>query len=396
MSSLHRLLSYSLVLFAALSSPAFAAERFPIHAWIGVPADQTTAARYKELADCGFTSSFSSFPNVKSTAAALDIAQAAGIKLFISLPELAANPEATARQFMNHPALGGYHLQDEPSAADFPRLAKWLDRIEAVDKSHPCYINLFPTYANAQQLGCPTYQEHVDRFIREVPVPFISFDHYPIVGRQIRGDWYQNLEIIRNASLKSQKPFWAFCLSVAHGPYPVPTIAHLRLQAFSDLAYGAQCIQYFTYWTPVDSNWNFHDGPIDAKGHRTATYALVKQMNAEIQGLAPVFLGGRILSVAHTGHQPSGTIAYKPAEPVKSLQTDGSGGLVSLLAKSDQRYLAIVNRDIAAPMALKITFDPAVSIRCVDKAGTSKPIPNAAYSTRIDPGDICLFAWPAR
>ncbi len=393
MPSLHRLISFSLVLSTVLSVRAFAAGRFPIHAWASVPADQTTAQRYRELADCGFTSSFSGFPDPKSAAAALDVAQSAGVKLFISLPQLADNPEATARRFMYHPALGGYHLQDEPSAAEFPKLARWTARIEAVDRSHPCYINLFPTYADAQQLGCPTYQEYVDRFISRVPVRFISFDHYPIVGGQVRGDWYQNLEIIRNASINTRKPFWAFCLSVAHGPYPVPTIAHLRLQAFSDLAYGAQCIQYFTYWTPSDSPWNFRDGPIDARGNRTATYSLVKQMNAEIQALAPVFLGCRVLSVAHTDPQPAGTTAYRPAEPVKSLQTDGSGALVSLLANSGHRYLAVVNRDIAKPMTLRIAFAPAASVRSVDKTGISKPLPDASYSGQLDPGDICLFAW---
>lgn len=399
MSFLHHLIClavfHSLVLF--LSLPACAAERFPIHAWIGVPAEHTTLARYKELAECGFTTSFSSFPDARSAAAALDIAQAAGVKLFIALPELAADPEATAKRFMSHPALGGYHLQDEPSAADFPRLAQWLARIESIDKSHPCYINLFPTYASAQQLGCPTYQEHIDRYLKQVPVPFISFDHYPIVGQQLRADWYQNLEIIRNASLKTEKPFWAFCLSVAHGPYPIPTIAHLRLQAFSDLAYGAQCIQYFTYWTPgSDATFTFHDAPIDPKGNRTATYGVVKQMNAEIQALAPIFLGSRVVAVAHTGQPPAGTAAYKPADPVKSLQTDGPGAVASLLAKSDQRYLVIVNRDFTTAMALEITFDPAVSIRSIDKAGASSPIPNARYATRIAPGDMCIFSWAVR
>jgi hypothetical protein len=385
-------------LLAALFLPSLvlAADRIPIHAWASIPSDQTSVERYKELADCGFTTSFSGFTNAKATTAALDAARAAGIKLFISLPELSANPQATAKAFMTHPALAGYHLQDEPSAADFPRLAKWLSQIESVDKTHPCYINLFPTYATAEQLGCPTYKEHVERFTRQVGVPFISFDHYPIVGQKLRGDWYENLEIIRDASLKSEKPFWAFCLSVAHGPYPVPTLAHLRLQVFSDLAYGAQCIQYFTYWTPVDPHWNFHDAPIDPKGNRTDTYALVKQMNGEIQALAPVFLGCRVLAVSHTGRQPTGTTPYKPADPVISLQTEGAGAVVSLLAKSNQRYVAIVNRDFTAPMTLKITFDPAVSIRIVDKAGASTPIPKGLYAARIAPGDICLFNWDAR
>ncbi len=392
--SLMRSIHLIIVLWV-FSSLASAAERFPIHAWIGVPAEQTTLVRYKELAECGFTSSFSGFPNAKAVAAALDIAHEAGVKLIISLPDLAKEPEATARQFMTHPALAGYYLQDEPSAADFPRLAKWLVRIESVDKSHPCYINLFPTYASAQQLGCPTYQEHVDRFIEQVPVRLVSFDHYPIVNEAIRPDWYQNLEIIRAASLRAGKPFWAFCLSVAHGPYPIPTIAHLRLQAHSNLAYGAQCIQYFTYWTPgSDATFTFHDAPIDQKGNRTATYAVVKEMNAEIQSLGSIFLGCKVHSVWHTGPQPAGTVLYEPAAPVLSLDTDAPA-LVSHLTKSGRHYLAIVNRDLKTDMKLQIAFAPGSRISVLGKSGSLEALGGAKHSSRFTPGAMAIFSWPA-
>ena len=44
------------------------------------------------------------------------------------------------------------------------------------------------------------------------------------------------------------KPLWAFTLLTPHsGAYAQPTIGGLRLQAFSDLAYGAQAIQHFTF-----------------------------------------------------------------------------------------------------------------------------------------------------
>lgn len=368
----------------------------PIHAWVGIPQEQTSVERYKELAECGFTTSFSGFSSVKSALAALDSAQAAGVKLFISLPQLEKDPEGTVRLLQNHPALAGYHLRDEPSAGDFADLAPWTARIQAVDKAHPCYINLFPTYASAEQLGCPTYQEHVDRFVKLVPVPFMSFDHYPVVGNALRADWYQNLEIIRNASLAAHKPFWAFVLSVAHGPYPVPTPAHLRVQAYSDLAYGAQCIQYYTYWTPVDATWNYRDGPIDAKGNRTATYARVRDMNREIRALAPVFIGSDVLSVGHTGQLPAGTKQYEPQAPVLSLKTGGAGAVVSILSQPERRYLVIVNRDINNNLPLSIRFDAAVGVARLDKAPEVQPLRDGAFDGELSPGDICIFTWPAK
>src|SRR5437868_3488260 len=104
-------------------------------------------------------------------------------------------------------------------------------------------------------------------------------------------NWRNRRKRWRSGS-RSIRPLQAttFALTVAHGPYPIPTIEQLRVQVFSDLAYGAQGIQYFTYWTSKSDTWNFHEAPIDVSGKRTAVYDRVKQMNAEIRALSPVFL----------------------------------------------------------------------------------------------------------
>ena len=378
-------------LFGALAAPA--AERFPIIAWSGVPQNHTSLERYKELADCGFTHSFSSFSDVESVTRALDIAKQVDVRLLVSLPPLQSDPEGTVRKLKSHPALGGYYLRDEPSTTDFAELAAWVKRIQAVDAEHPCVINLFPTYATPGQLGAKDYQAHVDQFVKQVPVPLLSFDHYPIVDERVRGDWHQNLEIIRSASAGSGKPFWAFCLSVAHNPYPIPTITHLRLQAFTNLVYGAQGIQYFTYWTPGDtSTWNFHEGPIAADGKRTKTYDVVKQANGEIQAVADVFLGSRVEALGQMGEPlPTGTKAFVPMGPIRSIDAKGAGVLVSMLSKGARRYLVIVNRDLKQPAAVKIEIDPAIE---VTEVGKSRRSPKQPVS--IDAGDIYVLSWAAR
>jgi hypothetical protein len=380
------------LLFASFAGAA-PPERFPIIAWSGVPENHTTLERYKELADCGFTHSFSSFSDLKSLMRALDVAKQVDVRLLVNLPALQKDPEGTVKALVAHPALGGYYLRDEPSRADFAELGAWVKRIQAVDAEHPCVINLFPTYATPGQLGARDYQTHVDQFIREVPVPLISFDHYPIVGEGVRGDWHQNLEIIRSASAASGKPFWAFCLSVAHNPYPLPTITHLRLQAFTNLAYGAQGIQYFTYWTPGDtSTWNFHEGPIAADGKRTKTYDVVKQANEEIQGLASVFVGARVESVGYVGAPPpAGGKAFLAVGPIKSIEAKGAGVLVSMLSKGAQRFLVIVNRDLKQTAAVNIGIDSTVE---VSGAGKSRVVRGEPVS--VDPGDIYILSWPAR
>ncbi|MCX6223187.1 MAG: hypothetical protein NTV01_00275, partial [Bacteroidia bacterium] len=127
--------------------------QIPILAWYGIPAGETTVARYQELKDAGITYHFSGFPNADAMQKALDIASKVGIKMIVSCPELKSEPEKTVRRFMNHPAVVGYHLMDEPNIALFPELSSWAKRIQSVDSKNFCYINLFPNFADSTQLG---------------------------------------------------------------------------------------------------------------------------------------------------------------------------------------------------------------------------------------------------
>ena len=167
----------------------------------------------------------------------------------------------------------------------------------------------------------------------------------------------------------------------------------LRLQVFSDLAYGAQGIQYFTYWTPCDTTWNFNNGPISPEGKRTVVYDRIRQVNSEIASLSPVFMGSSVISVSHTGENiPQGT---KPLEalpqPIKVLKTEGKGAVVSILKNGVDNYLVIVNRDFLLPMTLYIECEN--NVRKVLKDGTL--VQAGVYEPKlvIDPGDITVYTW---
>ena len=366
--------------------------QIPILAWYSIPPEQTTVDRYLELKGSGITHNLSFFNDAESMSGALDTAWKAGIKMIVYCPELKSATEKTVKRFMAHPAVAGYMLRDEPNRSDFPELAEWAKKIRKTDDNHFCYLNLFPNYATEEQLGTKTYQEHVDLFVREVPVQFISFDHYPVLGDSLRANWYENLEIISEAARKAAKPFWAFALSVAHGKYPVPTIAQLRLQVFSDLAYGAQGIQYFTYWTPLDTTWKFNNGPVTLVGKRTVVYDRIREVNKEIASLSNVFLGAKVISVSHTGVIPQGTrpLAELP-KPVKSLKTEGTGAVVSYLENGPSSYLVIVNRDFKNPMTLYIECEN--SVKKIFKDGSSTPADAYQSRSEIDPGDIAIYSW---
>ncbi len=386
------LIIISFCLLCGCTSEKRQKEQLPVLAWYSIPAEQTSVQRYLELKDAGFTHNLSTFPDVSALLAALDTAQAAGIKMIAACPELKTATEETVKKLMNHPALAAYMLRDEPNRKDFPELGEWARKIRSVDSSHFCYLNLFPNYASEEQLGTETYQEHVDLFIKEIPLEIVSFDHYPVVGDSLRANWYENLEIVSAAAKEAGKPFWAFTLSVAHGPYPIPTLAHMRLQVFSDLAYGAQGIEYFTYWTPpYDTLWKFNTAPISVEGTRTSTYDKVKQLNEEIKGLSSVFQGSEVLWTAHTGDNiPSGT---KPLGPlpgqVELIETEGTGAVVSMLKNNRHSYLVIVNRDFLKPMDLTISFRE--DVKRIMKDGSEMYCEKNNNNFEIEPGDIIIF-----
>jgi hypothetical protein len=57
------------------------------------------------------------------------------------------NVTALVKEVNDHPAVFGYYLRDEPSAAMFPGLEKVAGVIRELAPGKWPYINLFPNYA---------------------------------------------------------------------------------------------------------------------------------------------------------------------------------------------------------------------------------------------------------
>ncbi|MBP1664101.1 MAG: hypothetical protein H6Q19_1241 [Bacteroidetes bacterium] len=369
-------------------------QTMPILAWYSIPEAFSTTERFGELAETGINLHFSFYSNANEVQKALDLAGNSLLKVIISCPELETETEKTVRRFMYHPALAGYYLQDEPTASQFGKLREWVKRVRAVDSIHYCYINLFPNDVKPRKLEASGYRSYVNRFLKEVSVWFLSFDHYPVMGETLRPIWYENLEIIAAASRKYNLPFWAFALTTAHDYYPVPDMAELRLQVYSNLAYGAQAIQYFTYWTPPVDAYDFHHGPITLDGKRTNAYDLIKAMNTEIRALSGVFLGATVMSVHHTGTTiPKGTKRLKklPA-PFLKIDTGNSGAVVSYLKNGDKKYLIIVNRSFLKPLDLRIELN-SNSVRQVLKNGRVNLLPSGSACFQVEAGDVLILRY---
>jgi hypothetical protein len=64
-----------------------------------------------------------------------------------------ADIDAIAAYYGGKNGLQGYHLYDEPSVHEMTRLQQTSERLKLGDPNHMSFVNLFPTYASAAQLG---------------------------------------------------------------------------------------------------------------------------------------------------------------------------------------------------------------------------------------------------
>lgn len=354
--------------------------KFPIVAWTGITAEESDY-KMEVMRDCGINVYLGWYNTVEEVIMTLDNAQEAGVKAILSCDDILYHPAEFVPKVMSHPALFGYHIEDEPETNEFEMLSQIVNGILKVDDTHPCYINLYPNWAWGD---IDSYRYKLNAFLTKVPQRFLSFDHYPI--REIYGvstlreEWYKNLEDIRYVAKAKKVPFWAFALSLSVGDEaekcPIPTTAELRLQQFSNLAYGAQGFQY----------WTFHG---IYRTSKSQIYDRVLQVNKELQALSKNFLGAEVTDVWHTGAElPYGTRALeKMPEGIKSLATSDKGAVVSRVVKGSNTYIAIVNKDYQADMTLDIEF-----------SGKAMKFDNMGYKAEaqservtLSPGNIIVY-----
>ena len=340
--------------------PVSVAAEIPILGFIGAYSADHRLEDYRAMRDAGFDVSVDGYDSIGEITLSLNLARQVGIKLMVAGRQIMDFPAETAEAIRNHPALFGYMLGDEPRMADFDTYKHRYHAIRAADSTHLCYQNLFPYYGDEllETIGAASYEEYLRKF-SEIPLPQISFDFYPIWDYDIRPTWYYTLEAVRRESLRTGVPFWAFVLSTPHVGYPQPTLEMLRLQIYSNLAYGAQAIQYFTFRTPPqDDTYDYHNGPITLEGQKTETYNIVRDMNRELHEVIPFFDGCTVERVGHLLEVPLGTERFNGApRGLRRLKVVGTrGAVVSVLRQGDKRYLAVVNKDFETDLRVDIAF----------------------------------------
>ena len=420
------------VVCCALLHPLFAGVQLPIVGWGGYSQEEATVEKFLEAKDAGFTHLTQWCETPADARRALDEAEKAGIKLIVGLgnhyglERMSAEAEAFTAAVKDSPALEYYYITDEPHIKLAEKIRDCVKRYEELDTKHPCYVNLFGAMCDRwnrndvkrqrKYTGCDTVEEYLRRFYDIVPLKMVSFDFYPVLSFKplMDGDfrlhgqrvflkerWYETLEKESAIGRERKIPMFAFVLATAHrhypeNDYPVPTMAHMRLQLYSNLAYGAQGIQYFKYVQQREYS-GFNNAPILVNGRRSPVFDLVRELNKEIQARAFVFRGADVQGVWHTGLDiPLGTKRFEPnvLPPfVKTFSTPkGDTAVVSWLKNGNKDYVVVVNRDPNEDISFAATFEPGTEV--VRRDGTRANA--SAYEDYfwLEPGDAAIFAAP--
>ncbi len=198
---------------------------------------------------------------------------------------------------------------------------------------------------------------YVELFVKTVQPQFLSYDHYALMDDGTAAGWLLPESGIHAQGIaRHNLPFWNTVLSCAHFNYAEPTPAGFRFQAYTTLAYGGRGISYFTYFGRYRGNYRL--SPIDAFGHKTPTWDMLRDVNLQIQCLGPVYITLKSINVFHYPDVPSGCSGIETSKLLKSVTGDnllvgefeGPGG---------QPFVMVVNKDLhkSTPFWVKFKED---------------------------------------
>ena len=398
----------------AAESPLPPISKMPLFAW-GWPFSVSDAlsGRYMEVRECGCNLLIQSVKTEEQARKCLDAAVAAGIRLVLHWGEPRKNPQALL-PIMDHPGLAAHYLWDEPNIKKMPEIGAIARNISSVDHTHPLYMNWFGILEHDLEkwYGTTSYVEYLEPSIKEIKTDLYSLDVYPVYAPRyakrpfffrgedihLRKNWYQSLELVSSLSRRENKPFWAFANVVplrCHKVWdnPIPTLGHLKLMQYSNLAYGAQGLQYYSFRPNDDGGMCIDVAPLSPDGRRTPMYDRMALANREFAARAHVFLGGKVKVVRHTGWKvPQGTTALAVGDLppfVKEFDPCASDLVVSVQENDGSGIFMVLNRDPIHGASFKASFKDG-TMR-VDASGAESAAHNGMYGLAVGDAEIFMF-----
>lgn len=290
-----------------------------------------------------------------------------------------------------HPAVSMVTIGDEPSALDFPyyndfvgRLHRLLPRQVPHINVHPCYP---PVEADFGYVGATNYYEYIDKYMENVPLDYLSYDHYlysTLPRQESMGPFLRNFKIVADACRRAGRRFWFVPQVNTRDAKVEITEQKLRYQANMAMAFGAETLVW-ACWT--EGWWEMN--VLDTNGVKTVQYDRLKRVNAEVKGIAPHFMEFRSVDTRLVGFEKhpdwlkgsdSASVAALDGGFFRRLKAEDSDALVVGIM-TDRR--GVPSRKALYVVAAEDPWDESpkdrtVSFECVGKAAAfaaNGPVP---------------------
>lgn len=225
----------------------------------------------------------------------------------------AAVPSGTfdsyAENFVDHPAIWAMDVGDEPSALDFPHYGVMIDEAKELFPNQLIFLNLYPNYANKQQQGTDTYEEHIQIYSDNIHTDYISWDFYNIKVRSESFDkstshgrndinamllcHAENLRIVADICRETNRDVWTVIQAGARSyknnitPQDFISEGQAFTQIYAGMVFGAKAF----YWACWEDGWqNAQTNMVNSAGERTESYYSVKSANEKLEELSPIYM----------------------------------------------------------------------------------------------------------
>ncbi len=375
--------------------------------------EEPTLERYHEVAEAGFTEILQNARTEKVALEVLDMAQKAGLKVLLHFPLKKEFVDAVK----NHPALDSYYVMDEPTPEKMKQIAPIVKNVQEWDPCHSAYVNALGGWEGDGKpgtYGMPdgSYEGYLEEFFKNFDWKVMRQDTYPVFSslrfedrpfRRPRGPlclferWFPTLEVVKKVSERHQVPTRGFvlCRGLRNHPCfdnPLPAVSHMKLQAYANIAYGAQGLEYFEYRTRANDNF----APLDRNMKRTAVFDRCREVNMEIQSRAPFFLGARLVKVRHAAKLlPDLCTRFDANADMPSFVTNlkvDRHAVISQFSKEGRDVLLVLNADPNDELTLQLNVKPGTLRVMKDGRRVDPSLYDGEYW--LEPGDAELFIGP--
>ena len=394
---------------------SFGLGRYPIGFWAGrlnlaEHGRHINEAEVESWADAGFTVPRSPSYNPKDAKQKahilrlLDWAHARRMKLILWDPRchatlaLADRQElipssyadgmrAAVKDFGAHPATFGFFVCDEPNAENKDAsFACHRVQKEIAPHLHPL-LNLMPYFPGSEvrTTGGATWPNYLDEYVKKSNADLISYDCYAQMkpGQEGWNNYYENLRVYREASLRNGVPFWNTVLSVGHFDYRCPNLDDIRWHFNTTLASGAHGLIWYFYYM-CQPRCNYRLSPVDEHWDRTETYYNIRRVQKSFHRLyGDLFT--RIVSTRVTFYpEPfGGGKKFSPNGIVSRVSTTPANHPILLGEFADiqgRRYLMVVNNSMPDSVRVCITC-PGQDVRIFSGNWSGAEREGPAYSS---------------